>query len=85
MDRVIAWSTVAVLTIVVVLFFGLVQVTSCADAAPGQGESVCTTGPMGGAAVFWSVVIVGTAVVAASIWRIVRNVRIVRLVRTRHD
>jgi len=81
-DRVVAWSTVVVLTIVVVLFFVSVQVTSCADAAPGQGESRCATGPMGGMAVFWSVVIVGAAVVATSIWRIVR---LVRLVRTQQD
>jgi hypothetical protein len=74
-DRVIAWSTVAVVATVTVLFLTLIQVTSCADAAPGEGTSSCTTEPMLGVAGSWIAGCAGAAVVALSIWQIVRAVR----------
>lgn len=71
-DRVVAWSTVAVVTTVTALFLTLVQSTSCVDAATGEGVSSCSTGPVIGVAGAWIVCSVAAVVVAASIWRIVR-------------
>ena len=72
MDRVIGWSTVAVVVTVTVLFLTLVRVSSCADAARGGGTSSCTTQPMLGVAGSWIVGLAGAGVVASSVWQIVR-------------
>ncbi|GAA3342745.1 hypothetical protein GCM10017714_32420 [Curtobacterium pusillum] len=75
MNRVAAWYAVTVVTIVIVLFCALYQVGSCADAARGDGESVCTSGPAVGVPALWSIVVVGASVVAVAIWQIIRNTR----------
>lgn len=75
MDRVIGWSTVAVVTAVTALPLTLLQVSSCADAAPGGGASSCTTQPLIGVAGSWIAGVVGAAVVAVSVWQIVRATR----------
>lgn len=75
MDRVIAWSNVAVVVTVTVLFLALIQVSSCADAAEGEGTSFCTTEPMLGVAGSWIAGFAGAGVVAFSIWQIVRVTR----------
>ena len=75
MHRVTAWSTVAVVTAVVVAFVALLRMDSCADAALGEGESVCTSGPAVGVPLLWWIVVVGTAVVAVAIWNAVRAFR----------
>jgi hypothetical protein len=49
-DRVVGWSTVAVVVTVTVLFLTLIEVSSCADAAQGEGTSFCTTESMLGVA-----------------------------------
>lgn len=72
MDRVIGWSTVAVVATVTVLFLTLIQVSSCADAAQGEGTSSCTTEPMMGVAGTRIAGFAGAAVVAFSIWQIIR-------------
>lgn len=72
MDRVIGWSTVAVVVTVTVLFLTLIQVSSCADAAQGEGTSFCTTEPMLGVVGSWIAGFAGAGVVAFSIWQIVR-------------
>jgi len=74
-DRVIAWSNVAVVVTVTVLFLALIQVSSCADAAEGEGTSFCTTEPMLGVAGSWIAGFAGAGVVAFSIWQIVRVTR----------
>jgi hypothetical protein len=74
-DRVIGWSTVAVVVTVTVLILTLVQVSSCADAARGEGTSSCTTEPMLGIAGSWVAAIAGAGVLAVSIWQIVRATR----------
>ena len=79
-DRVVGWSTVAVVVAVTVLFLTLVQVSSCADAAQGEGTSSCTTEPMLGIVGSWIAGVVGAGVVAFSIWRIVRAARSSQLV-----
>ncbi|MDR6172512.1 hypothetical protein [Curtobacterium sp. SORGH_AS_0776] len=53
MERVVGWSTVAVIVVVTVLWLVMVQVTSCSDAAPGQGTSSCETEPVLGVAGSW--------------------------------
>jgi hypothetical protein len=75
MDRVIAWSTVAVVAIVTVLFLTLLQVSICADAAEGEGTSFCRTEPMIGVAGSWLGRLAGAGVAAFSIWQIVRATR----------
>ena len=75
MHRVAAWSTVAVVTAVVVVFVALLRMDSCADAALGEGESVCTSGPAVGVPLLWWIVVVGTAVVTVAIWNAVRAFR----------
>lgn len=76
MDRVIGWSTVAVVTAVTALLLTVMQVSSCADAAPGGGgASSCTTQPLIGVAGSWIAGVVGAAVVAASVWQMVRATR----------
>lgn len=75
MDRVIGWSTVAVVVTVTVLFLALMQVSSCADAARGDGTSVCTTEPLLGIAGSWIACVAGAGVVAFSIWQIARATR----------
>jgi hypothetical protein len=72
---VIGWSTIAVDVTVTVLFLALMQVSSCADAAQGDGTSVCTTEPMLGIAGSWIAGVAGAGVVACSIWQIVRAAR----------
>ncbi|MGN8050859.1 hypothetical protein ACTJKO_14345 [Curtobacterium sp. 22159] len=72
MDRVVAWSTVAVVTTVTALFLTLVQSTSCVDAATGESVSSCSTEPVIGVAGAWIVCSVAAVVVAVSIWRIGR-------------
>ncbi|OII34995.1 hypothetical protein BIU98_03375 [Curtobacterium sp. MMLR14_010] len=74
-DRVIGWITLAVVTTVTVLMVTLVQMTSCADAAPGGGTSSCTTTPMLGVAGSWIAGLVGAGVVACCIWQVVRTRR----------
>jgi hypothetical protein len=74
-DRVVGWSTVAVVVTVTVLFLTLVQVSSCADAAQGEGTGSCTTEPMLGVAGSWIAGLAGAGVVAFSIWQIVRAAR----------
>jgi hypothetical protein len=74
-DRVVGWSTVAVVVTVTLLFLTLVQVSSCADAAQGEGTSSCTTEPMLGVAGSWIAGLAGAGVVAFSIWQIVRAAR----------
>lgn len=71
MNRVLAWSGVAVSTVLVVAFAAMFQVGSCADAAPGAGESVCTTGPAIGVPALWTVVVLGVVVVLVAVWRAV--------------
>lgn len=84
MDRVIGWSTVAVVVTVTVLFLTLVQVSSCADAAQGEGTSSCTTEPMLGVAGSWIAGVAGAGVVAFSICQIVRAARSPAQVEGRH-
>jgi hypothetical protein len=72
---VIGWSTVAVVVTVTVLFLALVQVSSCADAAQGEGTSSCTTKPLLGIAGSWIARVAGAGVVAFSIWQIARAAR----------
>ena len=74
-DRVIGWVTVAVVTTVTVLMLTVVQMTSCADVAPGEGTSSCTTTPMLGVVDSWIAGLVGAAVVVCCIWQIVRTWR----------
>lgn len=74
-DRVVAWSTVAVISIVIVGIFFLFQVSGCADAAPGEGESTCTSGPAIGVPGLWTVAVIGAAVVVTSVWQILRALR----------
>lgn len=75
-DRVIGWSTVAVVTAVTALLLTLMQVSSCADAAPGGGgTSSCTTQPLIGVAGSWIAGVVGAAVVGVSVWQIARATR----------
>jgi hypothetical protein len=71
-DRLIAWTTVAVVATVTALFLVLVQVTRCADAALGEGASPCTTAPMLGVAGSWIAGVAGAGVVAFSIWQVLR-------------
>lgn len=75
-DRVIGWSTVAVVTTVTVLMLTLVQVTGCADAALDGGTSSCTTEPMLGVGGSWVAGVIGVGVIACSIWQIVRAWRV---------
>lgn len=75
MHRGIAWSTVAVVTLIVVVFSALLRVSSCADAAAGEGESVCNSGPAVGVPLLWGIVLVGAVVVAVAIWNAVRAFR----------
>lgn len=82
-DRVVGWSVVAVVVAVTVLFLTLVQVSSCADAAQGEGTSSCTTEPMLGIVGSWIAGVVGAGVVAFSIWQIVRAARPSELVDER--
>lgn len=76
MNRVVAWTAVAIISTLIVVFFAMYQVGSCADAAPGQGESVCTSGPAIGVPGLWVVSIIGAVVVAVAVWRIVRAWRV---------
>ncbi len=71
MNRVLTWSGVAVSTVLVVAFAAMFQVGTCADAAPGTGESVCTSGPAIGVPALWAVVVIGTVVVLFAVWRAV--------------
>lgn len=75
MERVVGWSTVAVIVAVTVLWLVLVQVTSCSDAAPGEGTSSCETGPVLGVAGTWIAGATGAATVAVAVWQIVRATR----------
>jgi hypothetical protein len=74
-ERVVGWSTVAVIVAVTVLWLVLVQVTSCSDAAPGQGTSTCETEPVLGVAGSWIAGAAGAAVVALAVWQVVRAAR----------
>lgn len=72
MNRLAAWTAVAVISTLIVVFFAMYQVSICADAAPGHGESVCTSGPAIGVPGLWVVSIIGAVVVAVAVWQIVR-------------
>lgn len=72
MNRLAAWAALAVISTLIVIFFAIYQVSSCADAAPGHGESVCTSGPAIGVPGLWVVSIIGAVVVAVAVWQIVR-------------
>ncbi|WP_157510038.1 hypothetical protein [Frondihabitans sp. Leaf304] len=64
MSRVVGWISAAVLAALVTVFFAFVlQGGSCLDAAPGEGESSCTTGPAIGATAALVVGVVGSFVV----------------------
>lgn len=64
MSRVVGWISAAVLAALVTVFFAFVlKGGSCLDAAPGEGESSCTTGPAIGATAALVVGIVGSVVV----------------------
>lgn len=75
MNRVVGWGTVAVVVSVVVLFLTLARVSSCADAAPGEGTSSCANAPMLGIAGSWIVGTAGAGVVALSAWQISKATR----------
>lgn len=66
------WIAVAVATALVVFFFAVVfQSTTCFDAAPGEGESYCTTGPAIGVPAVWGFTIVGGVIIVFSVIRAV--------------
>jgi hypothetical protein len=73
LTRLFGWLGAAVAAALVVLFFVFVfQGGSCSDAAPGQGDSVCTSGgPAVGAAAAWGITIVGGIVIIFSVTRAV--------------
>lgn len=71
-NRMAAWSAVAIISTLIVVFFAIYRVGSCADAAPGHGESVCTSGPAIGVPGLWIVSTIGAVVVAVAVWQIVR-------------
>jgi hypothetical protein len=75
-NRALAWSGVAVSAVLVVAFAAMFQVSSCADAALGEGESVCTTGPAVGVPALWAVVVIGAVVVLVAVWRAVVAIRV---------
>ena len=72
MDRVVGWSTLAVVTIVTVLFLTLSQVSRCVDAAPGEGMSSCSSEPLLGITGTWIAGVVAAGIVAWSVRQIGR-------------
>lgn len=74
-ERAIAWVVLALVTAVPALLLASAQVTSCFDAAPGEGTSHCTSGPVLGVTGSWIAGAVAVAVVAIAVVQVVRAVR----------
>ncbi|MFJ3028819.1 hypothetical protein ACIPEQ_08250 [Curtobacterium sp. NPDC087080] len=75
MDRAIAWVVLALVTAVPALLLAVTQQTSCADAAPGEATSSCTSGPLLGVTGSWIAGVVAAAVVVVAVAQVVRAVR----------
>lgn len=75
MERVVGWTTVAMVVTATVSMLTLIPTTICADAVPGEATSYCTTTPMVGVAGSWVAAVTGAVVLAVCVWQIVRAAR----------